>query len=110
MDGVIPSCGGRHTLIVVDNVPKMVTAAIMSLAHTHRVVCQVHIAVVALQRVSFLVMEIAVEVRNIQKTRRPLAHHFSRGSGDVHLGISKTRGTQSAELNRPAMKSGRTRA
>lgn len=36
-----------RTLIVIDNIAQMVTASIMSLAHTHGVVSEVYIAVVA---------------------------------------------------------------
>lgn len=38
---------GRHTLIVFHHVAEVVAAGVMRLAHAHRVVREVHIAVVA---------------------------------------------------------------
>ena len=38
--------GGR-TLVVVDNVAKVVTTAVVGFAHAHRVVCEVDITVIA---------------------------------------------------------------
>ena len=39
--------GPEHTLVVVDDITKVVTSAVVCLAHTHRVVRQVDIAIVA---------------------------------------------------------------
>lgn len=38
---------GRRTLIVIDDVAQMITTGIMILAHTHRVVGEIDIAVIA---------------------------------------------------------------
>lgn len=38
---------GAHTLVVVDYVSKMVSTAVMSLAHAHGVVRKVHVAIIA---------------------------------------------------------------
>lgn len=45
--------GGRekdeHTLVVIDNIAQMITSAVMSFAHTHRVMSEVDIAIIALK-------------------------------------------------------------
>jgi len=38
---------GSSTLVIVYNVSQMVSSTVMSLADAHRIVCEVHIAVVA---------------------------------------------------------------
>lgn len=42
---------GRRTLVVFQNVSEMVTSGVMRLAHAHRVVREVYIAVVAYIRI-----------------------------------------------------------
>jgi hypothetical protein len=36
-----------NLLIIVDDVTQVIATAVMRLAHTHRVMCQVHIAIIA---------------------------------------------------------------
>jgi hypothetical protein len=48
-DGKAIGAGDGHTLIVVDDIAKMVPAAVMGFPHAHRVVCKIDIAVVACQ-------------------------------------------------------------
>ena len=44
----LKSLMGQHlTLIIVDDVAKVIPATVVRLAHAHRVMCEVHIAVVA---------------------------------------------------------------
>lgn len=41
----------KHTLIIIDNIAQMITSTIMSFTHTHRVVSEVDIAVIAFKDV-----------------------------------------------------------
>ena len=40
--------GGGHTLVVVDHIPEVILAGVVSFPYTHGVVGEVHIAVVTL--------------------------------------------------------------
>lgn len=45
-----PSRRGReeaHTLVILEHIPEMVSACIMGFSHAHRVVREIHIAVIA---------------------------------------------------------------
>ena len=57
-----------HTLIVVDNIAQMVTSAVVSFAHTHGVVGEVDIAVVALMGQLELRLSWLRRCINVQKT------------------------------------------
>ena len=43
----LKAASGRRTLVVVDDIAQVVATAVMRFAHTHRVVCEVDITVVA---------------------------------------------------------------
>lgn len=85
-----------RTLVIVDYISQMVSTAVMSLAHTHRIVREVDIAVVAWkQEVSR--RGLCRFARNGQGAYRRLRFELARAVGcsvagqevDLHLGILK---------------------
>lgn len=46
-DGLWMRDDGWRTLIVVEDISLMISTCIMSLSHTHRIVCEIDIAVIA---------------------------------------------------------------
>lgn len=56
-----------HTLVIVDDVSQVVATAVVGLAHTHRVVSEIDIAVIAWLRISLDSVRLAIE-RDLQKS------------------------------------------
>lgn len=75
---VLGSMDELRTLVVIDYIPKVVTTAVMSFAHTHGVVCEIHIAVVAWQEVSSKVEQGLCASGNLQKTAKKVSFYQVR--------------------------------
>ena len=63
--------GERRTLVVVDYIPQVILPGVVSFAHTHGVVGEIHIAVVTFEvLVGLEVLRWMCERRNLQKSAR----------------------------------------
>ena len=72
----LPGIDGSHTLVIFHHVPQMVPSRIMRLAHAHRVVREVDIAVVAYNepQQSVKIREVCrVTLKHLQKSAQKVS-------------------------------------